>query len=99
MRLNKVKVMGKEYKIKYIPKLEDVNTTGTKDVLFGQISYVNGEIRIFSDFQKFDELQILLHEIIHAINTGLQVGIKETQVDQIATGMANVLIDNKMLKE
>lgn len=97
---NKIKILGKEYKIKYVPKLEDVNTMNSPaGVMFGQITYIDGQIRIFDGLQSYDKLQVTLHEIVHAINTSLQIGIKETQIDQLATGLTNVLVDNKMLKE
>lgn len=96
MKLNSVKVLGKKYKITYVPKIENVNTIGT-DQCFGQIRYAEEDIRIFSGLKDFDRLQVLLHEIVHGISTALELGLDERQTDMVALGIANVLIDNKMI--
>jgi hypothetical protein len=99
LKPNKVRILGKDYKVSYIPKMADVNTTGTGDDLFGQIEYVPSKIRIFDGLGEFDRLQVLLHEIMHGVSVALQVGLDEKQIDLMATGLANTFLDNKMLKD
>jgi hypothetical protein len=38
----------------------------------------------------------LLHEIIHHVDDKLTIGLKEVQVDRLATGLYQVLKDNKL---
>jgi len=99
MKPSKLKVLGKEYKVTYVPKIADVNTITPNDTLFGQIEYIPSSIRIFGGLGEYDNLQTILHEVIHAIGVALAIGIDERQTDLLATGMANVLIDNDMLKK
>jgi addiction module RelE/StbE family toxin len=98
MKLSKVKILGKDYKITYVPKMENVNTESS-ELLFGQIRYVDNDIRIFGGLKEFDRFQVLLHEVVHGISTSLALGLDERQIDLVALGMANVLIDNKMIKD
>jgi hypothetical protein len=99
LKLHKIKILGKDYKVTYVPKIENVNTIGTKDILMGQIAYTEGQIRIFGGLGYFDNLQTMLHEIVHGIAVALVVELDEKQTDLLATGLANVLIDNKMLRD
>ena len=96
MRLNKVKILGKTYKITYHPTMESVNTTN-KEPLFGEFKFADESIRIFNKLKEFDRLQVLLLEITHGISTTLELNLDEHQVDMIALGFANVLIDNKLI--
>jgi hypothetical protein len=99
LKPNKIKILGREYKILYLPTIDKVNTTGSNDLLFGQIEYIEDTIRLYAGLKPFPALQVLFHEIIHGINVSMNAELKEKQIDSIALGIVNVLIDNKMLKE
>ena len=96
MRLNKVKILGKTYKITYHPTMESVNTV-TEAPIFGEFKFAEESIRIYSGLKEFDRFQVLLHEITHGICTTLELNLDEHQIDMIALGFANVLIDNKLI--
>lgn len=96
MKLNKVKILGKTYKITYPPTMEAVNTVN-KEPMFGEFRFVEESIKVYNGLKEFDRLQVLLHEITHGISTTLELDLNEHQVDMIALGFANVLIDNKLI--
>lgn len=97
LRPNKVKIIGKDYKVVYLSDMEKVNTTSS-EALLGQITYADSQIRVYDFAGTYDSTQLLWHEILHGISSQLNVGLEEKQIDLMATGVANVLIDNKMLK-
>lgn len=96
LKLSKIKILGKLYTIFYPKTQVEVNTTGNEP-LFGEISYVKEEIRIFGGLSEFDRFHVLLHEVIHGISKMLELRLNERAIDLLALGIANVLIDNKLI--
>ena len=97
MRPKNLRIMGKDYKVQHISRLDQVNTTGSGQAYYAQIDYPGANIRIFSDLSKFDYLHSILHEAMHGISVALNLELNENQVDLAALGVANLLLDNKML--
>ena len=54
-------------------------------------------IHIVTDLQDDRLLEVLLHEVIHAIEAILNMSFKEADVQRIAAGIQAVLMDNFQL--
>ena len=103
MKPDKVNILGKEYRITYCDKPSEVDLYKRKS-LWGQVDYWTRTIRIYdNEVEGNDLLQSLLHEIIHAIDEDLKLGIKERDegediIDLLALAFADILTRNDWLK-
>ena len=66
---------------------------------FAETNHVECEIRIAPTATRGHLPSTLLHEIIHAVSDQYGVGLKESQVKQVANGLAQALIDLGLLPE
>lgn len=90
-----IRINGVDYKIVYIPALND-----SVDVLYGRVNYENSTIELNSENQAHQRMCITLwHEVLHGI--AFSMGIAETMgdneekiVDAFARGIYQVLQDN-----
>ena len=103
MKPKSVWVLGKKYSIDYVDKPSDVDIFGRKS-LWGQIDYWTTSIRIYCG-KNMDDTEIqstLWHEIVHAIDTELHLGIckelKDETIDLLGMAVADVLQRNEWLK-
>jgi len=86
--LPNVRVLGKTYKIQSLPE----------HVMDGEFGACNYAYQLIKYNQKLapDELKdTLLHEMVHVLDYGMQLGLKEKQVHTIATGVYSLMKDNK----
>ena len=60
----------------------------------GTISWRDLEIALDTTLKPPVLLQTLLHEVTHAIDDQYNLGLTENQIDNLASGWAQVLIDN-----
>jgi hypothetical protein len=85
---NKLKIIGKTYALRF------VDTVDEKEDLLGLCQDGKQDIQV-SIHQPPDALKdTILHEIIHAIDYQMQLGLKERQVHGIAAGIVAVFLDN-----
>lgn len=88
----KVKIVGKTYDIQYVEKADLPNDMGE----------CNDEallIKIRSDIPQQNQQDVLLHEIIHAVDYAMNTEMTEKQVHAISTGLLGVLLDNPSVRE
>lgn len=71
--------------------------TDGKHQLDGQIDYVAGHIRLRKGLCDGTKRQTLWHEVIHGIATHGRIKMKEDDVDRMASGIIQVLMDNPWL--
>lgn len=96
----KIKILGYDYDIQLVDSSEEIIVGG--HTCFGSCNYINQVIFIAKDQAYQQQVQTLLHEIIHAIdfitsgNEGTQ--LKEKQVDLIATGLASIIFGTNWSK-
>ena len=96
MDLKTINILGKQYKVKYVDnELEVDQLNKNKELIWGQIDYINKEIRILNKLSKEDKFETLLHEIAHGIYSGLFIDEPDHKdFIQIWTVLADTLVRN-----
>lgn len=91
LRPKKVRILGREYKVKYS---DDVGALGT-------CAPTQCRIEIAEDQHPVEEADTFVHEIFHALFFLMDIGLTEKQeenvVRKLATGFTQVLLDNPHL--
>jgi hypothetical protein len=93
-----IKIGGIPYKIKTVKGELDVCHDGSGQKLWGQISYLQHSIRVLKTSPE-RELRLVLHEVLHGIINEYNIRElmndegehKESPIDQLALGIAEVL--------
>lgn len=87
--MSKVKVAGIEYTIREVPKL--LESFG----YYGVIHYHTGEIQVDSNLSKERKMQVIVHELLHAIfyESGFEEH-SEDMVNRLAITLHQVIVDN-----
>jgi hypothetical protein len=80
-----IRVLGRDIPITFVDELPRA---------FGEYDYLTQIVRIRTGQQPAFEADTLLHELIHAIDDVMFLGMKERQVHCVASGMIAVLKDN-----
>ena len=95
-----LKILGKKWKVRYVP-LDHALLNG--DVEEGSWS-ATGTCRsneclitVASDVDRQMQADTLWHEVMHAIDETLGLGLTEQQVHALAAGQMAVLLDNPKL--
>lgn len=91
--LPQVKIGHIEYDITDVPNL----VTDSGQSLFGNVSYSRETIQLDKNLTPARRLEVLLHEIVHAIINEYGHEQNETLVNAVGLGLANVIVDNKQL--
>jgi hypothetical protein len=83
--MNSLNILGKTFKIEWLEELPDA---------LGE-TYTNRQIiRMQKGLPAETEQETLLHEVIHAVEESLALGMSESQVHALACGLFAVLRDN-----
>ncbi len=97
-----VNILGKTYKIIYCDNLFDVDKNG-RSSLWGQVDFWDKEIRLYDKLGNDDIVHNLLHEILHAIVSELNIrsisnsNTEEDDIDMITLALADIFIRNNWL--
>ena len=98
-----VNVLGIEYKIIYVDNPADVDRN-KRESLWGQIDYWERIIRIYDNGRPDEDIfQTLMHELIHAIDAALHLGIVDEDnghdnIDLVALALTDMLFRNDWIK-
>lgn len=97
-----IKIFSKEYTIQYVDTLGNVDPH-SEDYLYGCIDFRSNTIRVFNNFPSpRDHYKTLAHEVLHGIVADLGIDFKndseERIIDNIALGIADILISNNLTK-
>jgi len=87
-----LKIIGKTYNFQVVDKVDDADS-------LGECNDVLQRILVKSD-QKPDQLMdTILHEVVHAIDYQMHLGMTERQVHAVAAGLTAVFLDNPNFSE
>lgn len=90
---NTIRILGKTYGLRFVDKVE-MEGGDPKESLMGLCTNDKQDIQV-SVHQPQDALKdTILHEIIHAVDYQMQLGLKERQVHGMASGLVAVFLDN-----
>jgi hypothetical protein len=85
-RPEKVRVLGKPYKVNWVPKVGDgLNGDADSDAL---------EIKVVDGLKLETEQDVLLHEVLHSVEAQMGLDLEETVIERMATGLLAVIKDN-----
>ncbi len=104
MRRNSINILGRDYRITYVKSASEVDPQG-RDSLWGHVDYWNREIRIYDNGRTdHDVFERLMHEILHALDNDLHLGLKdrdgaESRLHRLSVGLADTLARNGIIKE
>lgn len=88
----KVRIVGRDIVINYV-SADDMPKA------FGEYDYETLSVRVRTGQQTAFEADTVLHELIHAIDDAMQLGMTERQVHCSATGIIALLKDNPAFLE
>lgn len=95
-----IKILSYEYEVIYT---DDANKLMVGNQLcFGLVDYVSQQIFISTQQHPEQMQETLVHEIIHAIDHLLNAGqnkLSEEDTDKLATGLANIVDINLIVKD
>lgn len=87
----KIKVLHKHYDFSESP--EPTTPQGEKPQ--GFCDYTGSRIVVSSKLRSGgDKEEVALHEVLHAVDDAMSIGLKEKEVHQISVGIFSVLKDN-----
>jgi hypothetical protein len=90
---DRLRILGKTWGL--VP-IEDAPLQGNNR---GECNFTECRIRFKTDGSPDDVRDTVLHEVIHALDYTMQLGLKERQVHALAAGVLAVLRDNRRLNE
>lgn len=86
----RIKIIGKNYRIRHVKKVDKAHSFGEHDVAWQVIKVRRN--------QCFEALRdTTMHEVTHAIEEQMDLGMKERQVHGLAAGLLQVLRENPAL--
>jgi len=102
-----INIIGTKYKVRKCKDMDDVDTTGERRSLCGQISYSDGTISVYEDKNNLDDFHdTILHEVFHGVANHLfrnrpdimQVLSDESIVDPLVSSYRDTLERNNLVK-
>ena len=83
----KVNILGKTYTISFVKRDRLTND-------YGECNDEKQHIKVRKDIHRESQAEVLLHEVLHAIDFAVNTGLKEEQVHALATGLIAVFYNN-----
>jgi uncharacterized protein YpuA (DUF1002 family) len=82
-----LKIVGKTYTLSLVDQVDDQDSLGECNDVLQRILVKSG--------QKPDQLMdTILHEVVHAVDYQMHLGLTERQVHAVAAGLTAVFLDN-----
>jgi hypothetical protein len=85
-----IRILGMDYQVHEVAELGEAGTAGAVDNQL-HILFLGGDR---SDMPPGEAAEIMLHEIIHAIDYRLNLGLEESQVHRLSAALYAVISDN-----
>ena len=83
----KLKILGKLYTVNIV----SVNSLPND---YGECNNEHQTIKVREDIHPENQADVLLHEVFHAIDSGMNLKLTERHVHGMATGLLAVIYDN-----
>ena len=93
-KIKSFKLFGKTWSVKFVDP-EDWSMNGTNERYMGRKDHSTQEILIKTRLSNEQTLDTILHEIIHVMDTELDMKFREGQITQLATFMVDLLLSNE----
>jgi len=92
----KINIGGIDFKIEIIKDISnDLNIAEYR----GKVLFKKDKILILDSYSNKGKFRTLLHEIIHILDDNYRLELTEELIIRLASGLYQVLKDNKLLKE
>lgn len=82
-----IRILGKVYTVQLVGKSDLPND-------YGECNNELQLIKIREDISPENKKDVLLHEVVHAIDFAMNLDLTERQVHAVATGLLAVFLDN-----
>lgn len=82
-----IKVLGKRYSIRVVKNCKHLGTSNSQ----------NAELEVLEDQDWQQKRDTVLHEIVHAIDYSMAMGLKERQVHALGCALYQLITENKPL--
>lgn len=91
-KIKKIRIGYKEYSFISTkdPRCEGASVNGS-------INFRTEKISIKNNLKGTTKAQVILHEVVHAIDDHLVIGLNEEKTDKIAKGITSFIFDNEDL--
>lgn len=91
----KVNILGQLWDINFVPDLKDKKLRPRLGLCNHDMLKIEVEVNIPLEFKR----EILLHEIIHAVDSAFALKLSEFQVDKLARGLYGTLARDSIVTE
>lgn len=91
MRSKSIKILGQDYSLKVVGKKDLPKQT------VGICNSTKNEILLSKNLNGDKKIEVMLHEVIHAVSEMLLIGLKEEQVNNLAVGLLPYIDRNKLI--
>jgi len=88
--IDSIKVFGKTYKIVYV----NTDNYDQLDGKYGKLSFQTQTMYLDSTLVDEQMIDSFFHELFHIISSDLKMEIAENQIQQLACGMTDFIINN-----
>lgn len=108
MKLEKVVIAGITYDVNYFEDIESVSTDKSRPYRYGELNYWERKIRLLDNKVKKEDdnfvFRNFMHEALHVLADALNISCLEgeenhSDLDTLATGLADMLVRNNMLRK
>ena len=89
-KLDSIKVFGKTYKIVYVGK----DNFDLLDGKYGKVSFQTQTMYFDNSLADEQLMDSFFHELFHIISSDLKMEVAENQIQQLACGMTDFIINN-----
>jgi len=84
-RPERLRILGKRFSVQWVDDLDGLN---------GQADCDGLEIKVVNTLKLETEQDILLHEVLHAVEGQMGLDVEDTVIERLATGLLAVIKDN-----
>lgn len=91
MRPSKLRILGKDYSVKY------TSDYPVNDDTEGHCDYLTLKITVREDLHPSEERSTLLHEALHCVSHAMGLHFEENVIERLESGVFALLVDNPQL--